>query len=67
MEATLVGCRAHAHRQFVEVKKVQGKQKTEKADVALALIQKLYAAEAEIKKNRLSIDGESGKHEANRY
>ncbi|HEM7189283.1 TPA: transposase [Providencia rettgeri] len=50
MEATLVGCRAHAHRQFVEAKKVQGKQKTEKADVALALIQKLYAAEAEIKK-----------------
>lgn len=47
--ATLVGCWAHARRQFMDAKKVQGKHKMGKADVALTLIQKLYAVEAEIK------------------
>lgn len=47
--ATLVGCWTHARRKFMDAKKVQGKHKTGKADVVLALIQKLYAVEAEIK------------------
>lgn len=47
--AKLVGCWAHARRKFMDAKKVQGKHKSGKADVALALIQKLYAVEAEIK------------------
>lgn len=47
--AQLVGCWAHARRKFMDAKKVQGKHKTGKADVVLALIQKLYAVEAEIK------------------
>lgn len=66
--ATLVGCWAHARRQFMDAKKVQGKHKTGKADVALTLIQKLYAVEAEIKeKSPPPINGERGKHEVNRY
>lgn len=45
----MVGCWAHARRKFMDAKKVQGKYKTGKADIVLALTQKLYAVEAEIK------------------
>ena len=38
-QATLVGCWAHARRKFIEAKKLQGKNKTGKADVVLSLIQ----------------------------
>ena len=48
-EATLVGCWAHARRKFIEAKKLQGKNKTGKADVVLSLIQKLYGVESRIK------------------
>jgi transposase len=44
-----VGCFAHARRKFMEAKKLQGKGKTGKADVALAKIQKLYALESRLK------------------
>ncbi|MGI2142586.1 IS66 family transposase [Shewanella baltica] len=47
--ATLVGCWAHARRKFVEAQKAQGKGKTDKADVALNHIQKLYALESKLK------------------
>ncbi|CBL44195.1 Putative transposase (IS66 family element) [gamma proteobacterium HdN1] len=43
--ATLIGCWAHARRKFKEAKDVQPKGKTGRADVALSLIQKLYAIE----------------------
>lgn len=46
---TNVGCFAHARRKFMEAKKLQGKGKTGKADVALAKIQKLYALESRLK------------------
>jgi len=48
-QATLVGCWAHARRKFIEAKKLQGKNKTGKADVVLSLIQKLYGVESRIK------------------
>lgn len=44
-----MGCWAHARRKFIEVKKLQGKNKTGKADVVLSLIQKLYGIEARLK------------------
>lgn len=44
-----LGCWAHARRKFVEAQKAQPAGKTGKADQALALIQKLYAIEREIK------------------
>ncbi|MCQ1061396.1 IS66 family transposase [Photobacterium sp. ZSDE20] len=44
-----LGCLAHARRKFMDAKKLQGKGKTGKADVALAKIQKLYALEARLK------------------
>ncbi|MEI8673353.1 IS66 family transposase [Vibrio sp. SA48] len=44
-----VGCFAHARRKFMEAKKLQGKGKSGKADVALAKIQKLYALESRLK------------------
>lgn len=44
-----LGCLAHARRKFMDAKKVQGKGKTGKADVALAKIQKLYALETRLK------------------
>jgi len=47
--ATLAGCFAHARRKFTEAKKAQPKGKSGKADMALAMIQKLYRIEAEIK------------------
>ena len=40
---------AHARRKFIEAKKLQGKNKTGKADVVLSLIQKLYAVESRVK------------------
>ena len=46
---TNVGCFAHARRKFMEAKKLQGKGKTGKADVALANIQKLYALASRLK------------------
>ncbi|MBE0379540.1 transposase [Pseudoalteromonas prydzensis ACAM 620] len=48
-QATLVGCWAHARRKFIEAKKLQGKNKTGKADVVLSLIQKLYGIESRLK------------------
>ncbi len=44
-----VGCFAHARRKFMEAKKLQGKGKSGKVDVALAKIQKLYALESRLK------------------
>lgn len=46
---TNVGCLAHARRKFMDAKKLQGKGKSGKADIALAKIQKLYALEARLK------------------
>jgi transposase len=48
-EATLIGCWAHARRKFIDAKKLQGKNKTGKADVVLSLIQKLYGVESRVK------------------
>lgn len=48
-QATLTGCWAHARRKFIEAKKLQGKNKTGKADVVLSLIQKLYGVESRVK------------------
>uniref|UniRef100_UPI00399F1C0E IS66 family transposase n=1 Tax=Thaumasiovibrio sp. DFM-14 TaxID=3384792 RepID=UPI00399F1C0E len=48
-KVTNVGCLAHARRKFMDAKKLKGKGKTGKADVALAKIQKLYALEARLK------------------
>lgn len=48
-QATLVGCWAHARRKFIEAKKLQGKNKTGKADVVLSLIQNLYVIESRVK------------------
>jgi transposase len=48
-EATLIGCWAHVRRKFIDAKKLQGKNKTGKADVVLSLIQKLYAVESRVK------------------
>lgn len=48
-QATLVACLAHIRRKFIDVKKMQGKKKTGKVDVALNLICKLYGIEKRIK------------------
>lgn len=40
-----LGCWAHARRKFIDAQRQQPKGKTGKADMALGLIQKLYAAE----------------------
>jgi len=48
-DAILAGCFAHARRKFTEAKKAQPKGKSGKADMALAMIQKLYRIETEIK------------------
>lgn len=48
-QATLVGCWAHARRYFIEAKRVQGKHKSGKADMALSYIQKLYGIESSLK------------------
>lgn len=48
-QVTNVGCFAHARRKFMDAKKLQGKGKSGKADVALAKIQKLYALESRLK------------------
>ncbi len=44
-----LACLAHARRKFVEAQKVQPKGKTGRADVALGLINRLYAIERELK------------------
>ncbi len=44
-----VACMAHARRKFVEAQKVQPKGKTGRADVALAMINKLYGIEHDLK------------------
>ena len=43
------GCMAHVRRKFDEALKVQGKQRTGRAQMALSKIRKLYAIEARIK------------------
>jgi len=48
--ATLAGCFAHARRKFTEAKKAQVKGKSGKADIALAMIQKLYRIETQIRR-----------------
>lgn len=48
-KVTNVGCFAHARRKFMEAKKLQGKGKIGKADMALAKIQKLYGLESRLK------------------
>ena len=44
-----LGCWAHAHRKFVEARKVQPKGKTGRAVIALNLINKLYGVERDLK------------------
>ena len=44
-----LACMAHARRKFVEAQKVQPKGKTGRADIALAMINKLYGIERELK------------------
>jgi transposase len=44
-----LACMAHARRKFVEAQKVQPKGKAGRADMALALINKLYGVERELK------------------
>lgn len=44
-----LACMAHARRKFVEAQKVQPKGKCERADVALAMINKLYGIERDLK------------------
>ncbi|WP_444996928.1 IS66 family transposase [Aliikangiella sp. IMCC44359] len=48
-QAKLVGCWAHARRKFIEAEKVQGKNKTGKANWAISHIKKLYRIETQIK------------------
>ena len=48
-QITRLGCWAHARRKFMDAKDLQPKDKTGKADQALAYIQKLYAIEKKIK------------------
>jgi len=42
-------CMAHARRKFIEAQKVQPKGKSGRADIALAMINKLYGIERELK------------------
>ena len=44
-----LACMAHARRKFIEAQKVQPKGKAGRADMALALINKLYGIERELK------------------
>jgi len=44
-----LACMAHARRKFVEAQKVQPKGKTGRADIALAMINKLYGIERDLK------------------
>ena len=46
---TRLGCWAHARRKFVDAQKLQPKGKTDKADQAIAFIQRLYRIEQSIK------------------
>lgn len=52
-KVTNVGCFAHARRKFMDAKKLQGKGKSGKADIALAKIQKLYVLESRLNSLRL--------------
>ena len=49
VNATLIGCMAHARRKFIEAQKAQPKNKTGRADWAINLIAKLYRIEKSIK------------------
>lgn len=55
-----LACMAHARRKFVDAQKVQPKGKTGRADIALAMINKLYGIERELKdvsdEHRLPVD-----------
>jgi hypothetical protein len=57
-----LGCWAHARRKFVEVQKVQAKGKTERADIARNLINKLYGIERDLKASS-DADRKSGRNE----
>ena len=48
-QAILVACLAHIRREFIDVKKLQGKKKIGKVAVVLNLIGKLYEIEKRIK------------------
>ena len=49
VQVTNVGCFAHAHRKFMDAKKLQDKGKSGKANKALSKIQKLYGIESRLK------------------
>ena len=49
LNATLVGCMAHARRKFIEAQRAQPKGKIGRADWAVLHIQKLYHIESKIK------------------
>lgn len=49
VDATLIGCMAHARRKFVEAQTAQNKKKTGRAEWAIRHIKKLYRIEVVIK------------------
>jgi len=49
VDATLIGCMAHARRKFTEAQTAQPKNKTGRAQLAINKIAKLYAIEKKIK------------------
>ena len=57
-----LGCWAHAHRKFVEAQKVHPKGKTDRADIALNLINKLYGIERDLKGGS-DAERKTGRHE----
>jgi transposase len=57
-----MGCWAHARRKFVEAQKVQPKGKTGRADIALNLINQLYAIERDLKEV-----GDEYRHESRQH
>lgn len=54
VDATLIGCLAHARRKFIDVQTTQPKNKTGRADWAIHHIKKLYRIEKQI--NGLSVE-----------
>jgi len=54
VDATLIGCMAHARRKFIDAKTAQPKNKTGRADWAINHIKKLYRIEKQI--NGLSVE-----------
>ncbi len=54
VDATLIGCMAHARRKFIEAQTAQPKNKTGRADWAINHIKKLYRIEKQI--NGLSVE-----------